>query len=104
MVWYGMVHMSHGMVHVSIDGRPKLPQKLLGIAVVLLHSDQHSDILRNFIQGMAKSCHDCTHPWERARMGLGGVLDCCDRQTAIPEIAGCCLLQAQGDAWLMLPR
>ncbi len=35
-------------------------------------------------------------------MGLGGVLDCCGRQLAIPETAGCYLLQAQGDAWLTL--
>ena len=56
-----MVHMSHGMVHVSIDGRPKLPHKLPVIAATLLHS-QHSDSLLEFIQGMAKSCRDCTHP------------------------------------------
>ncbi len=35
-------------------------------------------------------------------MGLGGVLDCCGKQIAIPETAGCCLLQAQGDVWLAL--
>ncbi len=90
-----MVDMSHGMVHVSIDGRPKLPQKLLVIAVTLLHSQE-------FIQGMAKSCRDCTHPWETARTGLGGVLGCCGRQIAIPETAGCCLSQVQGDARLTL--
>ena len=35
-------------------------------------------------------------------MGLDSILDCCGRQIAISETAGCCLLQAQGGAWLAL--
>ncbi len=108
------------MVHMSYVSRPKLPQKLLVIMVTLLHSHRYTDMpviadviilvlakndasrFQEFIQGMAKSCHGCTHPWETARMGLDSVLDCCGRQIAIPETAGCCLLRAPGDVWLAL--
>lgn len=90
------------MSHMFYNCKPKLPPKLLVIAVPLLRSHQGSNNPQDLIQGMAKSCYDYTHPWEKACTGLGGSADCCRRQLAIPEIAGCYLLRAQGGAWLTL--
>jgi len=74
-----------GCVYVThINGRPEPPQKLLVIVATLLHSHQHPDRPQDSVQGTAKSCHNCTHPWGKAHMGLGSDLDWCGRQLAIP--------------------
>ena len=74
-----------GCVYVThINGRPEPPEKLLVIVATLLHSHQHPDRPQDSVQGTAKSCHNCTHPWGKAHMGLGSDLDCCGRQLAIP--------------------
>ena len=50
------------MLYILYNGRPDLPQKLPVTVATLLHSHQHPDSPQPEIQGMAKSCHDYTHP------------------------------------------